>query len=126
MSDAVTRPSGAPKKLLAELAVIVLGILLALSADAWMSDRVAAEEEREYLTALQHDPLRVPRHRHGSHRGDLRPSSRATDGIHAAREAHEWFLSLMREQEEFEVETDRVGELPMPFWSETVRQVVVE
>ena len=55
MSDAVTRSSGAPKKLVAELAVIVLGILLALSADAWMSDRVAAEEEREYLTALQHE-----------------------------------------------------------------------
>ena len=27
---------------------------------------------------------------------------------------------------EFEVETDRAGEAPMPFWSETVRQVVVE
>ena len=35
-------------------------------------------------------------------------------------------LSLMREHEEFEVETDRAGEPPMPFWSETVRQVVVE
>ncbi len=34
-------------------------------------------------------------------------------------------LSLMREHEEFEVETDRAGEPPMPFWSETVRQVVV-
>ena len=42
------------------------------------------------------------------------------------REAHEWFLCLMRENEEFEVETDRAGELPMPFWSETVRRVVVE
>ncbi len=29
-------------------------------------------------------------------------------GIHTAREAHDWFLSLMREHEEFEVETDRV------------------
>ena len=27
---------------------------------------------------------------------------------------------------EFEVETDKAGELPLPFWSETVRQVVVE
>jgi hypothetical protein len=27
---------------------------------------------------------------------------------------------------EFVVETDRAGEAPMPFWSETVRQVVVE
>ncbi len=33
---------------------------------------------------------------------------------------------LMREHEEFEVETDRAGELPMPFWSETVRRVVLE
>ena len=30
---------------------------------------------------------------------------------------------LMREHEEFEVETERAGELPMPFWSETVRDV---
>ena len=34
--------------------------------------------------------------------------------------------AMMRSHEEFEVETDRAGELPMPFWSETVRQVVVE
>ena len=47
-------------------------------------------------------------------------------GIHDAREAHDWFLSMMREHEEFEVETHRAEELPMPFWSETVRQVVVE
>ncbi len=47
-------------------------------------------------------------------------------GIHTAREAHDWFLLMMRSHEEFEVETDRAGELPMPFWSETVRQVVVE
>ena len=33
---------------------------------------------------------------------------------------------MMREHEEFEVETNKAGELPMPFWSETVRQVVVE
>ncbi len=36
-----------------------------------------------------------------------------------------WFLEMMREHEEFVVETDRAGELPMPFWSETVRRVVV-
>ena len=30
-------------------------------------------------------------------------------GIHTAREAHDRFLSLMREHEEFEVETDRAG-----------------
>jgi hypothetical protein len=47
-------------------------------------------------------------------------------GIHTAREVHDWFLEMMGEHEEFEVETDRVGELPMPFWSETVRSVVVE
>ncbi len=47
-------------------------------------------------------------------------------GIHTAREAHEWFLQMTAENEEFEVETDRAGEWPVPFWSETVRQVVVE
>ena len=47
-------------------------------------------------------------------------------GIHTAREAHDWFLKMMAENEEFEVEVDRTGEPPMPFWSETVRQVVVE
>ena len=52
--------------------------------------------------------------------------SRPSYGILEAREAHEWFLGLMREHEEFEVETDRAGEAPVPFWSETVRQVVVE
>ena len=47
-------------------------------------------------------------------------------GIRTGREAHDWFLSMMQEQEEFEVETDRTGEPPMPFWSETIRRVVVE
>ena len=32
----------------------------------------------------------------------------------------------MAEHEEFEVETDQVGELAMPFWSETIREVMVE
>ena len=45
-------------------------------------------------------------------------------GIHNAREAHDWFLEMMRENEEFEVETDTAGELPVPFCSETVRRVV--
>ena len=45
-------------------------------------------------------------------------------GIHTALEAHVWFLRMMREHEEFEVETDRPGEPPMLFWSETVRWVV--
>ena len=47
-------------------------------------------------------------------------------GIHNARDAHDWFLRMMREHEEFEVETDGVGELPLSFWSETVRRVVVD
>ena len=47
-------------------------------------------------------------------------------GLLTARETHEWFLGMMRVHEEFEVETDRAGELPVPFWSETVRGVMVE
>ena len=47
-------------------------------------------------------------------------------GIHTARDPHAWFLDMLREHEEFEVSTDRAGEAPMPFRSETVRQVVVE
>ena len=47
-------------------------------------------------------------------------------GLLTAREAHDWFLGMMREHEEFEVEADRAGEWPFPFSSETVRQVVVE
>ena len=47
-------------------------------------------------------------------------------GLLTARDAHEWFIDMMREHEEFEVETDRAGELPMPFCSETVRSVMVE
>ncbi len=44
-------------------------------------------------------------------------------GIHTAREAHDWFLAMMQEHEEFEVETDEPGEWPVPFSSETVRRV---
>ena len=47
-------------------------------------------------------------------------------GILTARAAHDWFLGMMRENEEFEVETDRAGEPPLSFWSETVRRVVLE
>ena len=47
-------------------------------------------------------------------------------GFLTARDAHAWFLEMMREHEEFEVETDRVGEPPLSFWSETVRGVMVE
>ena len=48
------------------------------------------------------------------------------DGLLTARDAHEWFLRMMGEHEEFEVETDRAGEPPLSFWSETVRGVMVE
>ena len=47
-------------------------------------------------------------------------------GLLTAREAHDWFLRMMHDHESFEVETDKAGESPMPFWSETGRQVVVE
>ena len=47
-------------------------------------------------------------------------------GIHDVREAHDWFLRMMRENWEFEVMTDKPGEWPEPFCSETVRRVVVE
>ena len=33
---------------------------------------------------------------------------------------------MMREHEEFEVKTDRAGEPPLSFWTETVRGVMVE
>jgi len=42
-------------------------------------------------------------------------------GILMALEAHDWFLRMMQGHDEFQVETDRAEELPMPFWSETVR-----
>ena len=47
-------------------------------------------------------------------------------GILEARDAHDWFLEMMREHEEFEVETDEPGEPPLSFWTETVRGVMVE
>ena len=47
-------------------------------------------------------------------------------GLLTARDAHDWFLRMMREHGEFEVETDVEGEWPIPFSSYTVRQVVVE
>ena len=45
-------------------------------------------------------------------------------GLHTGHEANEWFIEMMYEYEEFEVATDRAGEWPVPFCSETVRQVV--
>ena len=47
-------------------------------------------------------------------------------GLLTAREAHDWFLQMMRSHDEFVVETDKAGEPPLPFWSETVRGVMVE
>ena len=47
-------------------------------------------------------------------------------GLLTAREAHDWFLGMMRVHEEFEVETDEPGEPPLSFWTETVRGVMVE
>ncbi len=47
-------------------------------------------------------------------------------GVLTALGAHDWFIGMMKQFEEFEVETDRAGELPLPFRSETVSQVVVE
>jgi len=52
----------------------------------------------------------------------LSPSYGLTTGL----EVHDWFLEMMREHEEFEVETDRAGEPPLSFWTETVRGVMVE
>ena len=40
--------------------------------------------------------------------------------------SHDWFIAMLRNCEEFEVETDEPGELPVPFCSETVRGVMVE
>ena len=36
-------------------------------------------------------------------------------GLLTALEAYDWFLRMMQGHEEFEVETDRDEELPMPF-----------
>ncbi len=45
----------------------------------------------------------------------------------SSENCHErWAWKPRRKHEEFEVETDRAGEWPVPFWSETVQQVVVE
>ncbi len=42
------------------------------------------------------------------------------------RDANDGFLRMMRSHDEFVVETDRAGEAPIPFYTETVRRVVVE
>ena len=35
-------------------------------------------------------------------------------GFSTARDANEWFIDMLHEHEEFEVETDRAGEPPIP------------
>ena len=47
-------------------------------------------------------------------------------GLTTGHEANEWFIDMMYDYEEFEVETDEPGELPLSFWTETVRGVMVE
>ncbi len=47
-------------------------------------------------------------------------------GIRTVGDAHGWFRRMMRENEQFEVKTDRAGEEAMHFWSETIRRVMVE
>ena len=46
--------------------------------------------------------------------------------INTVREANEWFLAVLSNCEEFEVDKDEPGEWPVPVCSETVRQVVAE
>ena len=47
-------------------------------------------------------------------------------GLTTGHEANEWFIDMLRDHEEFEVETDEPGEPPLSFWSETVLGVMVE
>ena len=47
-------------------------------------------------------------------------------GLTTGHEANEWFIEMMYKHEEFEVETDKAGEWPVSFWSETVRRMVVK
>jgi len=47
-------------------------------------------------------------------------------GLTTGHEANEWFIDMLLEHEEFEVETDEPGEPPLSFWSETVLGVMVE
>ncbi len=40
-------------------------------------------------------------------------------GLTTGHEVNEWFIDMMYDYEEFEVETDEPGEPPLSFWSET-------
>ena len=47
-------------------------------------------------------------------------------GLRTGHEVNEWFIEMMYQHEEFEVETDEPGEPPLSFWTETVRGVMVD
>jgi hypothetical protein len=47
-------------------------------------------------------------------------------GLTTGHEANEWFIDMLYQHEEFEVEADEPGEPPLSFWTETVRGVMVE
>ena len=76
------------------------------------------------------EPARTPRLTvRCEYRGSDSPPDEVTlpsYGLTTGHEANEWFLEMMHKYEEFEVETDRPGEPPLSFWSETVRGVMVE
>ena len=40
-------------------------------------------------------------------------------GRHTGHEANEWFIEMMYQHEEFDVETDKPGEPPMPCFNES-------
>jgi hypothetical protein len=65
-------------RLLSELAVIVVGILLALAADSWWEERQERALELEYLEAFREDV------RQRWDDADLRPGGHAGDGPPAA------------------------------------------
>ena len=50
----------------------------------------------------------------------------ASYGLTTGHEVNEWFIEMMYQHEEFEVETDEPGEPPLSFCSETVLGVMVE
>ncbi len=77
-----------------------------------------------YTHSTPHRPLQIPRLRLATRRGDLPPIT-VLRASHSERRAR-LFLRMMREHEEFEVETDVPGELPLSVCTETVRRVVVE
>ena len=47
-------------------------------------------------------------------------------GLTTGHEANEWFIDMMHDYEEFEVETDEPGAPPLSFCSETVLGLMVE